>query len=187
MTETARRAWLALAAAAALVPGAASAQLYKCKGADGKTVYSDTKCDASEKGALKVMPNSSTPSEREKAAAEAAAPAAKEGAPTASGAPPIAPASSSVTRQAGSAPEEYVLTYSDRERLRDLETTRASQGATAERKSAIELEMRSIRSGRDARLSSEERSRRDALHADLGSLDAPRRRRALSQFRTLYE
>jgi hypothetical protein len=134
-----------------------------------------------------VMPNSSTPSEREKAAAEAAAAAAKEGAPTASGAPPIAPASSSVTRQAGSAPEEYVLTYSDRERLRDLETTRASQGATAERKSAIELEMRSIRSGRDARLSSEERSRRDALHADLGSLDAPRRRRALSQFRTLYE
>ena len=186
MTESARRALLALAAAAALVPGAASAQLYKCKGPDGKTVYSDAKCDASEKGALKVMPNSSTPSERERAAAEAAA--ARDAAASASGAPALAvPADSVSTRQAGSAPVEYLLTYSDRERLRDLETTRASQGATAERKSAIDIEMRSIRSGRDARLSSEERSRREALHADLGSLDAPKRRRALSQFRTLYE
>ena len=182
MTEIARRVLLGLAAAALLAPGAASAQLYKCKGPDGKTVYSDSKCEASEKGALKVMPNSSTPSEREKAAAEVAA---KEASSSATGAP--APAGAPASRQASSAPPEYVPTYSDRERLRNLETTRTSLAATAEQKSAIDLEIRSIQSGRDARLSSEERSRRDALHSDLSSLDAQKRRRALAEFRGLYQ
>ena len=187
MTETAKRALLALAAAALLAPGAASAQLYKCKGPDGKTVYSDAKCEASEKGALKVMPNSSTPSEREKAAAAAEA-AAREASSSASGAPAPGPAGSTESRQAGSsAPKEYVPSHSDLERLRNLETSRTSLAATPEQKSAIDLEIRSIQSGRDARLSSGERSRRDALHSDLSSLDAQKRRQALSEFRRLYQ
>ena len=189
MTERARQVLLAAAAAALLAPGAALAQLYKCKGPDGKVVYSDTKCEASEKGALKVMPNSSTLSEREKAALEAER-AAKEAAaamPRQQQAPG-APAEATIVRQAPAAAQlEYVLTGSDRERLRNLETTRKSQSATSEQKSAIDLEMRSIQSGRDARLSSEERSRRDALQSDLGSLDAQKRQRALSEFRGLYQ
>jgi hypothetical protein len=173
----------ALALAVALTPGVASAQLYKCKGPDGKVVYSDTKCEASEKGALKVTPNSATPSEREKAAAEAAA--AREAASGSLGAPPGS--SSTVSVQSASVPAAYDLTSSDRERIRNLETTRGSLSATAEQKSAIDVEMRSIRSGRDARLSSEERARRDALQTDLSSLDAQKRRRALSEFRALYQ
>ena len=45
----------ALALAALLVPAIASAQLFKCKGPDGKVVYSDSRCEAAETGALKVL------------------------------------------------------------------------------------------------------------------------------------
>ena len=44
------RTWGCLAAAAVLVAQPAFAQLYKCKGPDGKVVYSDTRCEASDKG-----------------------------------------------------------------------------------------------------------------------------------------
>jgi hypothetical protein len=182
MTENAKRLFPALALAAALVPAAASAQLYKCKGPDGKTVYSDSKCEASEAGALKVTPMATTPSAREKAAAEekaareamtgTAAPTAKVPVPAAAPAP--------------AEPPPYQLTSSDQERLRNLEVDRGRAGATAEQKSAYELEMRHIRSGRDARLSGEDRSKREALHSDLTSNDAQKRRKALSDFRSLY-
>jgi hypothetical protein len=190
MTEIARLL-PALALAAALAPLGAAAQLYKCKGPDGKTVYSDSKCEASEAGALKVTPMSTTPSAREKAAAEAAKEAAAaKAAPgsTLSGAAPAgeAPGASTVTRSVGSASAGYRLTASDEERLRNLEVGRTRLGATAEQKSAMDLEMRHIRSGRDARLSSEDRARREALHSDLMSSDAQKRRKALSDFRALY-
>src|SRR3954463_9415070 len=67
-----------IAAAFVFVAFPASAQLFKCKGPDGKVVYSDTRCEASDAGALKVNPNSTTPSERERAAAEDAARAKDE-------------------------------------------------------------------------------------------------------------
>lgn len=186
MTENAKRFLPVLALAAALAPAGAYAQLYKCKGPDGKIVYSDSKCDASEAGALKVTPMSTTPSAREKAAAEAAAEAKANAAKSLTGtaSPTVdVPAASTA---APAAPAPYQPSSSDQERLRNLEVGRTSMGATAEQKSAIELEMRSIRSGRDARLSSEERSRRDALHSDLTSNDAQKRRKALSDFRALY-
>jgi hypothetical protein len=188
MTEIAKRLLPALAVAAALAPVAASAQLYKCKGPDGKTVYSDSKCEASEAGALKVTPMATTPSAREKAAAEAAKEASGKGAAsTLSGAAPSGDASSTVTQSAGSASTgAYKLTSSDEERLRNLDVGRTRMGATAEQKTAMELEMRQIRSGRDAHLSSDARSRREALHSDLASSDAQKRKKALSDFRALY-
>src|SRR6478736_8049738 len=67
-------------AALAAVATPAWGQLYKCKGADGKIFYSDTRCEAADTGALKVNPNSTTLSEREKAAAEAAAKAREDAA-----------------------------------------------------------------------------------------------------------
>jgi hypothetical protein len=184
MTEIAKRLLPALAVAAALAPAAVSAQLYKCKGPDGKTVYSDSKCEASEAGALKVTPMSTTPSAREKAAAEAAkeAEAAKAGVGSALPGTPAPTMSGSVP----ASPKPHELSSSDQERLRNLEVGRTRLGATAEQKSAMEVEIRNIRSGRDARLSSEDRSRRDALQSDLMSSDAQKRKKALSDFRSLY-
>jgi hypothetical protein len=53
--------WQAMAAVAAISAAGAGAQLYKCKGPDGKIVYSDSKCEASATGvAIKVVPRAAT-------------------------------------------------------------------------------------------------------------------------------
>lgn len=182
-----------LAAAALFAAQPAFAQLYKCKGADGKVVYSDTRCEASDKGALKVIPNSTTLSERERAAAEEAAKAKEDAAKDkadgekllrqleAAGVRVAPPA-----RQPAEAPKPYELTYGDQERIRSLQMTLTSSGPTSEAKSAAQYEIDAIRSGRDARLSSEQRSQRDSLRTDFSSTDAPKRRKALDAFHSLY-
>lgn len=181
--------------AALLAPLGAAAQLYKCKGPDGKIVYSDTRCEASDTGALRVNPNSSTPSEREKAAAEAAAKARDEAArDKAEGerikrqleAAGVTVAPPAAAQAASRAPEPYQLTNEDQERLRSLGMTASSTGATSEARQAAQLEMAQIRSGRDARLTSEQRSQREALRSDVASVDAPKRRDALQKFRAIY-
>src|SRR2546423_3232538 len=69
-----QRARLWIAVAAVFACGNAAAQMYKCKGPDGKVVYSDTKCEASHTGdSLKVTPMGTTKSDREKAIEAAAA------------------------------------------------------------------------------------------------------------------
>jgi hypothetical protein len=182
-------------AALAAVAVPAWGQLYKCKGPDGKVVYSDTRCEAADTGALKVNPNSTTPSEREKAATEAAAKAREDAARDkaegeklkrqleAAGVQ-IAPAPS--TPQPAAAKGPYELTGSDRDRLRGLEMTANSVGATSEAKSAAQYEISQIRSGRDAQLTSDQRSRRESLRTDVSSVDAQKRRDALQQFRAVY-
>ena len=184
-----------LAIAAALAAPAASAQLFKCKGPDGKIVYSDTRCEGNDTGALKVNPNSTTPSEREKAAAEAAAKAREDAARDkaegekikrqleAAGVQ-VAPPGASATPATARAP--YELTSGDQERIRSLEMTANSLGATAEAKSAAQYEIGQIRAGRDAKLSSGQRSERDSLRTDMTSVDAQKRRQALQKFRSLY-
>src|SRR5258706_16252399 len=55
------RALVVVALGILLLPALAAAQLFKCKGPDGKIVYSDTRCEAAASGdALKVSPNSTT-------------------------------------------------------------------------------------------------------------------------------
>ena len=170
-----------LAVALLAAPLAVQAQLYKCTGPDGKVVYSDTRCEASDKGSLKVRPNSSTQSEREKAMAEkAAAEADAARRATAEGRPPPTPG-------ANTAPgARYELTSADRERIRELEMTMGSQGATREQKEGASFEISSIRSGSDALLDADKRARRDSLRTDLSSLDAKKRRQALEDFRRVY-
>ena len=174
---------IALLAVLALAPALAQAQLFKCKGPDGKVVYSDTRCEAADKGALKVTPNSSTMSEREKAMAEKAA-ADAEAARKAGG-----EAKREAAPAPASAPEArkpYELTAADRERIRELEMTAGSLGASSEQKSAARFEIDQIRAGRDSRLSSDARSRRDSLRVDLSSTDAKKRRQVLQDFQNLY-
>jgi hypothetical protein len=187
-----QRRWIPMVAIGALfVSTGALAQLYKCKGPDGKTVYSDTRCEAADKGALKVTPNYTTPSEREIAeaaekakAAEAAAKAKSRAADAAADSPPP---SSSTSISSGGGILPYELSRSDRDRIRELELTGGSLGAYPEQKSAARMEIAHIRRGSASRLSGDERERRDSLTADLSSTDAKKRSRALDELRTLYD
>jgi len=123
----------AIAVAALLVPALAAAQLFKCKGPDGKIVYSDTRCEASSKGTLKVTPMGTTPSEKELADAAAKAEAAKAGAPGAVPATPGAAATGSFVNG------RYQMSSSDKDRIRDLEVGNTRMGAYDEQKSASSL------------------------------------------------
>lgn len=175
-----RSVWLL---ALALWPMAAQAQLYKCKGPDGKVVYSDARCEGSDKGNLKVTPMSTTPSEREKALAAEKAAAEAEAAKKAIAEGRPMPADASAAARASA---RYELTSSDRDRIRELEITMGSQGASREQKEAASFEISSIRSGADSRLTADARSRRDSLRTDLSSADAKKRRQVLDEFRRVY-
>jgi hypothetical protein len=172
------RILLAIAIAALLVPAPAAAQLFKCKGPDGKIVYSDTRCEAAASGdALKVSPNSTTGGGRY----ESPVP------------PPPAKAGEASARvdEAASAPatelrRPYELTSADRDRIRNLEVNANRLGAYPEQKSAAQLEIQSIRNGAESRLTGSEREKRDALTADLTSTDARKRSQALREIREIY-
>src|SRR5450631_4397289 len=168
----------AVAALCALgVATEASAQLFKCKGPDGKIVYSDKVCEAdSTRAAVPVGVSNRAHAIEEKAAADKAAASKEEAderlkaearaaaeakygvgrapAPAA----PAAPAAGSV-----GGPKPYELTYGDRERIRNLEIDAGRIGMSSEQKRASQLEIDSIRAGRDARMSSSDRERRDSL------------------------
>jgi hypothetical protein len=131
-------------AAALLSAGAAWAQPYKCTNEQGKTVYSDQRCDA--------MPQKTEP-------ATAAKPAAGG---------------------------RYQPDAEDQERIKKLEAESVRKGSSAEQKSGAILEVSSIRSGQDSRLSADDRAKRDAITADLGSADAKKRVQALRDLRTFY-
>jgi hypothetical protein len=186
------------AIAAAAAGTGAHAQLFKCKGPDGKVVYSDTRCESSSTtGALPPGVSNRAHENEARAAAEKAAAdkaeaerkaqaealveaAKKAGLVAPAAAPPAAAA------PAQQAPQRYQLTSSDRERIRSLEMDTTRIGASAEQKRAASMEIESIRSGRDARMSSDDRSRRESLHADLVSTDANKRKRALQDLQSIY-
>ena len=185
------RIWMAIVMVAAGAP--AAAQMYKCKGPDGKTVYSDTRCPSESTGdALKVTPMGTTKSDREKAmeaaAAEkadsdrkAAAAAADRKALVKEVADEMAARGQGGASASAVSSQPYQLTGADRERIRELEMVGQSAGAYAEQKQAAQLQISRIRSGADAKLSAAERSRRDALTTDLVSTDKDKRTRALRE------
>ena len=183
------RIWMAIVIVAASAP--AAAQMYKCKGPDGKTVYSDTRCPSESTGdALKVTPMGTTKSDREKAMEAAAAEKADADKKAAASAAErkalvkeVADEMSARQGAPGSAAmaQPYQLTGADRERIRELEMVSTSAGAYAEQKTAAQLQISRIRSGADAKLTSAERSRREALTTDLVSTDKDKRARALRE------
>jgi hypothetical protein len=196
----ARKIQAALAAVMAFAAADVSAQLYKCKGPDGKVVYSDRVCEAGD-SAGKLAPGVSNRAHQneEQAAAERAAQAradddARRQAEALVAAqkklgvlpPPAPPAGTEASVQGGVPAAPYELTSRDRDRLRDLEITESSVGASREQREAARLEMASIRSGRDSRMGAAERERRDSLHADMSSADAKKRQQALRELRSLY-
>ncbi|MGZ5036782.1 MAG: hypothetical protein ACXWF0_06695 [Usitatibacter sp.] len=194
----------AVAALCALaVSTGASAQLFKCKGPDGKIVYSDKACDAeATRAAVPAGVSNRAHAIEEKAAADRSAAAKEEAdarlqaearaaaeAKYGVGKAPAAPAApEAVSTRSGSVAEAkpYELTYGDRERIRNLEVDAGRAGASAEQRRASQLEIQSIRSGADARMSGADRERRDSLKADLVSTDAKKRAQSMRDLRDFY-
>jgi hypothetical protein len=123
----------------------ASAQPFKCVNEEGKTVYSDQRCDN--------MPA--------KKAEPAAAAKPKPG-------------------------DRYQPTAQDLERIKKLEHISVDRGSTAEQKSGAILEVSTIRSGQDSRMTTEEHAKREAITKELANPDAAKRAQALRDLRTLY-
>ena len=195
----------AVAALCALgVSTEASAQLFKCKGPDGKIVYSDKACEAdSTRAAVPVGVNNRAHAIEEKAAADQAAAAkedadarrqaearaaaeAKYGVGAGKAPAPAAPEASSARSGSVGGPQPHELTYSERERIRNLEIDAGRVGLSPEQKRASQLEIQSIRSGSDVRMSSAERERRDSLKADLVSTDAKKRAQSMRDLNDFY-
>lgn len=108
--------------------------------------------------------------------------AAKDAGLVAPAAPPPAPGAAPA-----SAPSKpYELTGADRERLRSLEMDMSRSGAYSEQKRAASLEAESIRTGRQTRMSAEDRARRDSLTADLVSTEEKKRQQSLQELQSLY-
>lgn len=185
--------WRAMAAMAAVSAAGAGAQLYKCKGPDGKIVYSDSKCEASATGdAIKVIPMATTKSEREKAMEEAAAKQADDDKKAAEKAAERRALAKEVAEEmrggagAAPAPEPYQLTSSDRSKISELEITANTLAAHAEQREAAQMQIARIKRGAEAKMSSSERAARDNLVHDLASADGAKRRRAMSELRSTY-
>ena len=189
------RLWRLMAAVAAFSAAGAGAQLYKCKGPDGKIVYSDSKCEAAATGnEIKVTPMTTTKSEREKAMEEAAAKKAEEDKKAAEKAAERSAIAKEVAVEmrrsgAGAAPPPeppYQLTSSDRDKIRELEITANTLAAHPEQREAAQLQIARIKRGAEAKMTSSERAARDDLVHDLASADAAKRRRAMSEIRSTY-
>ena len=187
--------WQAMAAVAAISAASAGAQLFKCKGPDGKIVYSDTKCEASATGdAIKVVPMATTKSEREKAMEEAEAAkadldkkAAEKAAERRALAKEIAEEMRGGAPSGGAvAAEPYQLTASDREKIRELETTAGTLAAHAEQREAAQMHIARIKRGAEAKMTSSQRAARDNLVHDLASANPETRKRAMSELRSNY-
>jgi len=99
---------------------------------------------------------------------------------------PAAPEASSARSGSVGGPKPYELSYSDRERIRNLEIDAGRIGMSTEQKRASQLEIQSIRSGSDARMSSSDRERRDSLKADLVSTDAKKRAQSMRDLNDFY-
>ena len=78
------------------------------------------------------------------------------------------------------------LTYGQEERIRNLEATQRQTGANAEQRDAARMEAEAIRSGKESRMSSADRSRRESLVADLQNGDLARRNSAMRELREIY-
>jgi len=75
---------------------------------------------------------------------------------------------------------------SDRQRIANLEQLERTTSAYVEQRRSAALEIRNIRSGALARMSADDLKKKDNYWADLGKLDADRRRAAAEQLANLF-
>jgi len=166
-----------LAAIGLLVASAASADVYKCKGPQGQVTYSESPCPGQPSVKMELRP----PVENRdpQPPASPAVPAPPAGVANTAPVTPAAPAGAPSTGG-------YELSYSDRQRIANLEQIERTTSAYVEQRRSAALEIRNIRSGTLARMSAGDLVKKDNYWADLGKLDADRRRAAASQLANLF-
>jgi hypothetical protein len=163
-----------LAAIGLLVASAASADVYKCKGAQGQVTYSESPCPGQPSVKMELRP----PVENR----DPQPPASAAGAPAPAGVANAAPAAPAVAPSTGG----YELSYSDRQRIANLEQIERTTSAHREQRQSATLEILNIRRGTVARMSVGDLVKKDNYWADLGKLDVDRRRAAASQLANLF-
>lgn len=160
----------------------ADAEIFKCKDADGRILYSDSPCPGGSQGEV-LVPNDSSP-----------VPAAKSPPPEANRSP--APAAPSDARQPATAASDgrqaadstsasYELSANERQRIANLEQVQRAAD-NAEKREAARMEIQEIRRGTVARMSYQDQRRKDDFWVDLGNLDPQRRVVAVRQLADLF-
>jgi len=155
-----------------------AADVYKCTGPQGQVTYSESPCPGQPSVRLDVRPPTDNrddrrPSDNGQAATTATGTAAS------GGAPPTAPS-------AAQKPNGYELSFSERQRIANLEQIEKMSTAYREQRQAATLEIANIRRGVLARMSAEDLAKKDQYWADLSRLEAERRRVAASQLVNLF-
>lgn len=168
-----------LAAIGLLVASAASADVYKCKGAQGQVTYSESPCPGQPSVKMELRPPVENRDPQPPASPAVTAVPAGVGNATAA---PAAPAAPAVAPSTGG----YELSYGDRQRIANLEQIERTTSAYAEQRRSATLEIRTIRSGALARMSADDLVKKDNYWADLGKLDVERRRAAALQLANLF-
>jgi Domain of unknown function (DUF4124) len=167
-----------LAAIGLLVTSAANADVYKCKGPQGQVTYSESPCPGQPSVKMDLRPPVENRDPQPPASPAVAT--APTGVSAASAPAAITP--SAVAPSSGG----YELSYSDRQRIANLEQIERTTSAYDEQRRSAALEIRNIRSGTLARMSAADLAKKDNYWADLGKLDADRRRAAASQLANLF-
>ena len=168
----ARRAVIGVACvvAAALHGGAVDAEIFKCKGPGGRVLYGDSPCPGGGGEVLTLDEN----------------PPAPPGAPPAANRNPELPVVSPRMRpEAPRAPVRYELSANERQRIVSLEQVQRS-GDNSEKREAARMEIDEIRRGVLARMSFEDRRRKDGYWTDLDNIDRRRRIVAVEQLADLF-
>ena len=166
-----------LAAIGALAALPAAADVYKCTGPQGQVTYSESPCPGQPSVRMDVRPPPDNARRPPDPAPAAVAP------PT----PAVAPAGMpSVAPVPALAPGGYELSYSERQRIANLEQIEKMTTAYREQRQAATLEIANIRRGVLARMSAEDLAKKDQYWADLSRLEAERRRVAASQLVNLF-
>ena len=173
----ARQPAAALAAIGVFAASCAAADVYKCTGPQGQVTYSESPCPGQPSVKMDVRP----PSDNRDAGRppDPVPPAVAPPGGAATAAPSVAPVPAL-------APGGYELSYSERQRIANLEQIEKLTTAYREQRQAATLEIANIRRGVVARMSADDLVKKDQYWADLSRLEAERRRAAASQLVNLF-
>lgn len=158
-------------------PSTFAADVYKCTGPQGQVTYSESPCPGQPSVRLDVR--SPTDNRDDRRGSDGAQPA-----PTAAGAAPsgASPSAASSTQKSSG----YELSFSERQRIANLEQIERMSTAYREQRQAATLEIANIRRGVVSRMSAEDLAKKDEYWADLSRLEAERRRVAASSLANLF-
>ena len=168
---------LAFAVMAAPAASSLAADVYKCTGPQGQVTYSESPCPGQPSVRLDVR--SPTDNRDDRRPSDGPTPAAASAGAATSGAAP--PAANAAVRPSG-----YELSFSERQRIANLEQIERMSTAYREQRQAATLEIANIRRGVVARMSAEDLAKKDQYWADLSRLEAERRRVAATQLANLF-